>query len=268
MRVPTRQDEGPPQPPPQHHYGNPRASSAKRSPWRRSIGAFFVPERAPGSGPVPKTKRSKQAAERFRSWSRRTTDVVPVAPSEEPADQGVRTIALTLGILGLSLLVFLAYAFVFTGFQEAREQRSLLNAYQSESRGKLLSLAPVPEGDPVGVLLIPHLGLRQVIVLGTSATDLLKGPGLMPGTSLPGTFGNSVIAGRRSTAGAPFGSHRPTSTGRFHHRRDSPRVVSLSGCPGRDGSSRSGRPDITDGQFRRLPSSPPTRPILVTGRDT
>ena len=28
----------------------------------------------------------------------------------------------------------------------------------------------------------------------------------MPGTSLPGTFGNSVIAGRRSTAGAPFGT--------------------------------------------------------------
>ena len=266
MRVPTRQDEGPPQPPPQHHYGNPRASSAKRSPWRRSIGAFFVPERAPGSGPVPKTKRSKQAAERFRSWSRRTTDVVPVAPSEEPADQGVRTIALTLGILGLSLLVFLAYAFVFTGFQEAREQRSLLNAYQSESRGKLLSLAPVPEGDPVGVLLIPHLGLRQVIVLGTSATDLLKGPGLMPGTSLPGTFGNSVIAGRRSTAGAPFGSIGQLRPG------DSITVVTVLGSfryrVVRVGTAAPGQVDPisqTDNSSLTLVTSNP--PILVTGHE-
>jgi sortase A len=129
---------------------------------------------------------------------------------------------------GLCVVLFFVYAFVFTGLQEARSQRALLNAYQQPNRFQLLSGKPVAEGSPVAVLEIPALSLRQVVVQGTSATDLLKGPGLMPDTAQPGTQGNSVIAGRRSTAGAPFSSigslHRGdsitvvTALGRFHYK--------------------------------------------------
>ena len=61
----------------------------------------------------------------------------------------------------------------------------------------------MPEGQPAGVITIPALGLTQVVVEGTTATDLLKGPGLMPGTARPGSLGNSVMAGHRTIAGSP-----------------------------------------------------------------
>ena len=61
-----------------------------------------------------------------------------------------------------------------------------------------------PEGKAVAILDIPEIHLDQVVVEGTSATDLTAGPGLMPGSALPGTPGNTVIAGRRYLYGKPF----------------------------------------------------------------
>lgn len=114
--------------------------------------------------------------------------------------------AVALSLAGLCLLVFLGYAFVFTGLQEVRDQRQLLNLFSNTNiRYNLLTGHDVAEGQPVAVLEIPAIDLDQVVVKGTSATDLMKGPGLMADTALPGTKGNAVIAGRRSTAGAPFG---------------------------------------------------------------
>ena len=56
------------------------------------------------------------------------------------------------------------------------------------------------------MLVIPSIHVDQVVVQGTSVNDLQKGPGHMPTSSLPGQRGNAVIAGRRATYGAPFGS--------------------------------------------------------------
>ena len=61
-----------------------------------------------------------------------------------------------------------------------------------------------PEGDPVGIIEIPKIGLQRVIVQGVAKADLKKGPGHYPGTPLPGQAGNSGIAGHRTTYGAPF----------------------------------------------------------------
>ena len=61
------------------------------------------------------------------------------------------------------------------------------------------------EGQPAALLEIPDIGLHQVVVKGTSATDLMAGPGLMANTAPPGTDGNAVSVGCRSTGGAPFG---------------------------------------------------------------
>jgi sortase A len=46
---------------------------------------------------------------------------------------------------------------------------------------------------------IPHIGLRAVVLEGTSAHSLLLGPAHMTGTAMPGADGNSVIAGHRDT---------------------------------------------------------------------
>ena len=63
------------------------------------------------------------------------------------------------------------------------------------------SLAP---GAPVGLILVPRLGLRTMVVDGTDSSDLRKGPGLDTDSSLPGLGRLTYIAGHRTTFGAPF----------------------------------------------------------------
>jgi sortase A len=60
------------------------------------------------------------------------------------------------------------------------------------------------DGQAVAELRIPRIGLRAVVVRGTTPADLRDGPGLLDGTPLPGEHGTTAIAGHRTTYGAPF----------------------------------------------------------------
>jgi sortase A len=60
------------------------------------------------------------------------------------------------------------------------------------------------EGDPLGRLRIPKIGVSAVYVEGTATGDLRSGPGHYPGTPLPGEHGTVGIAGHRTTYGAWF----------------------------------------------------------------
>jgi sortase A len=64
--------------------------------------------------------------------------------------------------------------------------------------------AATPEGDPLGKLVIPRLGLRIIFVNGTNTADLHAGPGRDRRTGLPGQHRLIYIAGHRTTFGAPF----------------------------------------------------------------
>jgi sortase A len=59
-------------------------------------------------------------------------------------------------------------------------------------------------GSPLGRLRMPAIGAEDVVVEGTGAGDLRKGPGHYPGTPLPGQHGTVAVAGHRTTYGAPF----------------------------------------------------------------
>jgi sortase A len=60
------------------------------------------------------------------------------------------------------------------------------------------------DGDAMGRIQIPRIGLSTVFVQGTDSGDLSKGPGHYPATPLPGEHGTVAIAGHRTTYGAPF----------------------------------------------------------------
>lgn len=60
------------------------------------------------------------------------------------------------------------------------------------------------EGEPVGRLIVPRLGLRSIVVNGTSHDDLTKGPGRELHTYMPGQNELIYIAGHRTTYLAPF----------------------------------------------------------------
>src|SRR4029079_2263948 len=72
--------------------------------------------------------------------------------------------------------------------------------------------SPIPPPDPyapepvvqIATLRIPKIGLTAPLYEGVSLTVINNGPGHWPGTAPPGTWGNSVIAGHRTTYTQPF----------------------------------------------------------------
>jgi sortase A len=62
----------------------------------------------------------------------------------------------------------------------------------------------VDDGQALGRLRIPHIHANYVMVEGTDAASLRKGPGHYPETPLPGMPGTVAVAGHRTTYLAPF----------------------------------------------------------------
>jgi sortase A len=67
----------------------------------------------------------------------------------------------------------------------------------------------VADGEAIGRIAIPRIGLRIVVVQGTSTGDLARGPGHYDArsghaTAFPGEGGVVAIAGHRTTFLAPF----------------------------------------------------------------
>jgi sortase A len=60
------------------------------------------------------------------------------------------------------------------------------------------------DGEAMGRIVIPRLGLDAVLVEGTSEADLAAGPGLYAGDYVPGEGRLVYVAGHRTTYGAPF----------------------------------------------------------------
>lgn len=64
--------------------------------------------------------------------------------------------------------------------------------------------ARLEPGKPFGRIELPTLGRRYVLVQGTDAASLRKGPGHYPRTALPGMGRTVAVAGHRTTYLAPF----------------------------------------------------------------
>jgi sortase A len=62
----------------------------------------------------------------------------------------------------------------------------------------------VAPGDAIGRIVIPRIGASFVVVQGTDAASLEKGPGHYPSTAFPGLGQTVAIAGHRTTYLAPF----------------------------------------------------------------
>jgi sortase A len=70
----------------------------------------------------------------------------------------------------------------------------------SRPRSRTTRVPALSEGAPVG-RLTAH-GIDAVVVMGSSPSELKKGPGLW--NARPGDGGTTVISGHRTTYGAPF----------------------------------------------------------------
>jgi sortase A len=126
-----------------------------------------------------------------------------------------------LAIMGALLLGLVANLLLISGIEEQAAQHAGFDTF----RGQLaLGTAPVtqttqngqllPVGIPVAILDIPEIGITNAVVFnGTSGSVLMSGPGHQRDTVMPGQAGVSVIQGRASAYGGPFGHLSSLRTG-------------------------------------------------------
>lgn len=132
-------------------------------------------------------------------------------PGQPPAGQAAQEstahgVGVGLILLGVFLLGFLAYLFGISSIQEARAQSNAYATLRAQLSQQVAPLAATTPGDPVAILNIPAIGIRNMIVVeGTSPENLELGPGHVRSTPLPGENGVSEIFGRTATFGGPFG---------------------------------------------------------------
>lgn len=129
---------------------------------------------------------------------------VPASPANDLARGVLVLIALLSAFLLLELVVMgavQANASQLKAFQKLRANlaNGTVPIGPLTSEGKA-----VPAGSPISYLEIPAIGLRQVVVEGTTSANLFTGPGHRRDTPLPGQAGVSVILGRRATFGGAF----------------------------------------------------------------
>jgi sortase A len=125
--------------------------------------------------------------------------------SDELSRLILRGTGISLLLLAVVALGFAGYLYWLSGVQEARSQALLYTQLQYELTNEVAPLGPTTPGNPVAILDIPAIGVRDLVVVqGTSPQDLMAGPGHRPDSPLPGQAGVAVIYGRVATFGAPF----------------------------------------------------------------
>lgn len=135
-----------------------------------------------------------------------STDDEPAPVTLRPSR---RQLAVVLGhgltLFAVLVVVYVLYLVGFSALEQGRSQRTLAARFE---QAVAFQEAPVggsiTEGTPVAVLDIPRLGLREVVVEGTTSRELRNGPGHLRSSALPGQAGNSVIAARRAAYGGSF----------------------------------------------------------------
>lgn len=85
---------------------------------------------------------------------------------------------------------------------ERIEARSTVERQIASARRGPLAIAP---GKPVARIVIPKVGLDEIVLEGVDDDALNGGPGHLPGTPLPGDTGNSVISAHRDRHFRPLG---------------------------------------------------------------
>ncbi len=130
------------------------------------------------------------------------------APSIRTGPLVALWVVIAIMILGIVLYV------IEPMFQE-RDQGLLLDRYRTSIdkaanqatglQGVEVSTTAPAIGSAIGILEVGSLGSQTVAVEGADSATTRVGPGHVPGTAAPGQPGNSVIVGRHTMFGGPFG---------------------------------------------------------------
>jgi sortase A len=156
--------------------------------------------------PMPAPGRPRPVPSLPRSSSEDTTPAVAVPTSSSAFV--VRSALIVLAVLAIGLVLQFTWV---SGLEQHSAQVSLFNQFRTELALGTAPTGPLDTGGhqlapgaPIGLLTIPSIGVRQVVVEGTSGANLAKGPGHLRNTVFPGGTGTSVLFGRAHSYGGPF----------------------------------------------------------------
>jgi len=144
-------------------------------------------------------------------WLRPPANRKPKSPRPTPR-QARWWIGVVWLVLSVSLLGFFAHVTLFGVVQHARNQAAgyaELRASLAKAETPLgqldLHKNLVAPGTPIALIEIPKIGLEEVVRQGTSSDVTRLGVGHRRDTPMPGQSGTSILFGRQSAYGGPFG---------------------------------------------------------------
>jgi len=137
------------------------------------------------------------------------------------------SLLLAAGVLGLAWTITVwrwqdPFTAIYTHYEQAKLNRSLdreISTFRVRHRRaettvvrerRLVAAAAaaerrqVKDGQALGRIIVPRMGLNMVVVNGTDEESLKKGPGHYLGSALPGQGQLIYISGHRTTYLAPF----------------------------------------------------------------
>jgi sortase A len=114
-----------------------------------------------------------------------------------------RRIGALLCLAGAALLLHAGatYARGALARSEARAAWERAEAKRAVRASRMIELGDassvVQRGAPIARLIMPSIGLDEIVVEGVGDDELNAGPGHLPGSALPGESGNAVISAHR-----------------------------------------------------------------------
>src|SRR3954466_16167113 len=169
-----------------------------------------------------------------------------------------------LFMIGVLALGYVGFTLLDARLYQVAAKRSLEVQIQlaKAAQGSRISQA-IKQGGLLGRLDIPRIGLSVVVLQGTSSRTLRLGAGHIAGTALPGTGGNSAIAGHRDTFFRALKDIREqdeiqfqSANGLFHYHVDWVKIVEPGDISVLAGSTQSEMTLVTCYPFYFLGAAP------------
>lgn len=152
------------------------------------------------------------AADRLAALKDERPALLDQVVAQPSAKQSMLLSGTTLTLLGVMMTGFIADVALISPLRYAREQIVQMEQFRttlangSAPVGQMNDAGELyPVGTSVAIMNIPALDFTAVVGEGTTSRVLLSGPGHRRDTVLPGQRGASVIYGRQSLYGGPFG---------------------------------------------------------------
>jgi len=127
--------------------------------------------------------------------------MMPATEQDKSATRGwkfLRWMRWFLFLAGTLAISYVALTLLYANFYQRAAGKALEEQISAHEHHQVTPPA-AKEGDVLGLLEIPRLGLKVAILAGTTSQTLRLGVGHIEGTALPGEPGNAGIAGHRDT---------------------------------------------------------------------